>query len=163
MTAAVVALALALAGALGAIVYLVRNQQSALSSERASFAAEVIAGKERIAAELALRQAERDRDEAIAAAKVATAERDVALARLADAQNALIKARKEYTKYVVAAISSAPSGTAALAALDELFSFVPDVSGAADGATAGGGDGRGQTPAVHPAGVAGEAADGRRG
>lgn len=131
MVAAVVTLAIALAGALGAVIYLLRSQQSSLD-------AEVAAGKAHVADALALNEAERQRDEALASWAKAANERDAATEKLNAAQAALLKAKQEVTEHVVKEIKNAPSGTAALAALDELWSHVPD---AADGARAGTGDG----------------------
>lgn len=145
MIAAVIALSLALAGALGAIVYLVRRQQTSLD-------AEVAAGKKDVADELAIQEANRERDEALTASAAAIVERDEARAALTSAQAALSKAKKELNEHVVKEIRNAPSGTVALAVLDELWSHVPNLP--ANGAGTSDRDGGGDAPAVQPAAVA---------
>lgn len=125
MTAAVVTLAIALAGALVAIALLVRALLSGLKSERASFASEVLAGKAQVAAELAQRHAERTRDEALAAQAKAEAERDAAKAELAETVEVLDVSLKEKADATIAAIRTAPTVTHAYGALVELFARVP--------------------------------------
>lgn len=126
-----------------AVVYLVHALLSGLASERASFAAEVLAGKAQVAAELAQRaaerekeKAERERDEAIAARTKAEIERDDATARLVETQRALNKALEEDAHATVEAIRAAPTAVDALAELERLLQAtargeaVPDTGGA---------------------------------
>lgn len=120
MTVAVVTLAIALAAAIGALVYLLRDRVRGLASERASMATEIIEGKARVAAELAQRAAEKERDEALAAWAKAANERDAAVAELEDTQRALNQLREEKAHEAVEAIRAAPTAVDALAAYQRL-------------------------------------------
>lgn len=147
--------ALAIAGGLGvlgltfAVIILVRALLSGLKSERASFAAEILAGKAQIAAERAqwlaekqMDQADQQRDDALAAQAKAEAERDAANAQLELTQRALNKAREEDAHEHVEAIRNAPTSADALAALDRLLEATArgDAVPAAGGGGAAGGD-----------------------
>lgn len=128
MTVAVVTLAIALAASLITVGILVRALLSGLKSERASFAAEVLAGKAQMAAELGQRHAERgkelaegQRDEALAAQAKAEAERDAANTKLVAEQKALAKALQENAHATVVKIRSAGSADLAMDALNELL------------------------------------------
>lgn len=125
MTAAVVTLAIALAGALAAVGALVYALLSGLKSERASFAAEILAGKAQVAAELAQRHAERARDLAVAGQEEAIKERDKATAQLVATQTALTKALEENAHATVVKIRSARDIDTAMGELDRLFARVP--------------------------------------
>lgn len=125
MIAAVVALAIAAVGALVTIAVLVRALLTGLRSERASFAAEVLAGKAQVAAELAQRHAERARDLANATAEESIKERDAANGQLVATQEALTKALQENAHAAVVKIRSARDVDAAMGELDRLFAVVP--------------------------------------
>lgn len=158
MTVAVVTLAIAIAVALGAVAVLVRALLSGLKSERASFAAEILAGKAQVAAELAQRFAERTRDEALAAQTKAELERDAANEQLTRTQQALTKAREDNAHAAVVKIRNAPSVVDALGELDQLFAIVPEGTGASVPVVPAGDDrGDAEAPAVSAAEVASEA------
>lgn len=162
MIVAVVTLAAALALALGVIAYQGHAQRAALKSERASFAAEVIAGKAQIAAELGQRLAERTRDEALAAQAKAEAERDAANEQLTRTQAALAKAVEENAHAAVVKIRNAPSVVDALSELDRLFAIVPEGADQTVPVVPAGDDrGDAEATAVRDAGVAEEAGSGR--
>lgn len=147
MTVAVVTLAVSLAAALGVTGYLAYRLVSGLKSERASMAAEIIEGKARVVAELAQRQAERDRDAERAARVKAEAERDAANAKLVEAQTALKKLREEKGREAVERIRSAPDAVRALRELERLFEIVP-TSATAAAVPAGDDRSEGGPPAV---------------
>lgn len=128
MIAAVIALALAIVGMVVVDGLLVRALLSGLRSERASFAAEVLAGKAQVAAELGQRHAERareiaedSRDEALAAQARGEAERDSARERLRIEGEALAKVLEENADATVTKIRSAPTIDDAITALNELL------------------------------------------
>lgn len=144
-----VALAIAIISALAVIAFLVHALLSGLKSERASFAAEVIAGKAQVAAERAQwlaekekDKAEQQRDEEKAARVKAEAERDDAKTRLVDTQVALNKALEEDADAIVTQIRSAPNNDRAREHLAELLKAAarPEAVPAAGGSGAPAGD-----------------------
>lgn len=133
MTVAVVVLAIVLAAALGAVVYLLRRQQSALD-------AEVAAGKKDVADELAIQEANRERDEAMTARAVAEKEAADARAELKDTQRALNEALEEKAHETVESIRSAPTDAAALAGLRRLLQATARGEAVPGGEPTAGGD-----------------------
>ena len=125
MTIAVTIAIVVIAGLIG---YLVHAVISGVRSERASFAAEVLAGKAQVVAERAQWEAEKQRDQAeaerdtaLADKAKAEAERDAARAELVKVQTALNKALEEHAHDTVEAIRSAPTSVAALGELERLL------------------------------------------
>lgn len=124
MTVAVAVLSIALAGALAAIVYLVRRREHGIETE-------VSAGKAQVDAELGQRSAERERDDALLRAAKSEAEAAEAREQLADTQAALVKLREEKSREAATKIRCAPDLDAAVAELDRLFATVPTAATAA--------------------------------
>jgi hypothetical protein len=132
--AAIIVLAIALAGAIGGLIYMGRELVSGLRSERASFAAEVLAGKAQIAAEKNQVAAENQRDEALAGKAKAEAERDATKALLVATQQKLADELGKKGSDAAAQVAADPD------ALDRMLSESARVPGGGDAPEAAGAD-----------------------
>ena len=159
MTAVAITLGVAAIGWTVAIVLLVRELVESRKSDRASFAAEVEATRERIAVEA-------QRDDAIADHAREAQAHDQTIKALETAQRGLAIARKELIKHAEREILAADPADLARR-VDELLSAPILDADASDGTPEAAGDDRGDTeptavraPPAAPAGSAGRSAAG---